>query len=144
MPLSQAAGSSSAVPLQSSSLELPATSNCSSSWVSVLAGLMLTVTPASEAVTDEDIVAKVGLYKSTVAETRDRYDEIASGWRDGKYPLEDRNLMIDGLLKRFLAQVDDWLPTGFQPCAVPTPTRRLPRRNAAARAPLPVWGPAIW
>jgi hypothetical protein len=55
----------------------------------------------------KDIVKKVGIYKSTIAETHKRYDEITAGWRDGKYPLTDRNLMIDGLMKRFIAQVDE-------------------------------------
>lgn len=55
----------------------------------------------------KDIVKKVGIYKTTIAETHKKYDEITAGWRDGKYPLTDRNLMIDGLMKRFIAQVDE-------------------------------------
>lgn len=55
----------------------------------------------------KDIVKKVGIYKATIAETHKRYDEITAGWRDGKYPLTDRNLMIDGLMKRFIGQVDE-------------------------------------
>jgi hypothetical protein len=75
-------------------------------------GLVLTVAAGASMVTyfirnQKDIVKKVGIYKTTIAETHKRYDEITAGWRDGKYPLTDRNLMIDGLMKRFIAQVDE-------------------------------------
>jgi hypothetical protein len=42
-----------------------------------------------------------------IGETRTRYEEIQAGWRDGKYPATDRNLMIDGLMKRFTAEIDE-------------------------------------
>jgi hypothetical protein len=29
------------------------------------------------------------------------------GWRDGKYQITDRNLMIDGLMKQFITIVDE-------------------------------------
>lgn len=55
----------------------------------------------------KDVVRKVGTYKTTIADTRKRFDEIQVGWRDGKYAATDRNLMVDGLMKRFIAQVDE-------------------------------------
>lgn len=55
----------------------------------------------------KDVVRKVGVYKGVIADTRGRYDEIQAGWRDGKYDATDRNLMVDGLMKRFIAQVDE-------------------------------------
>jgi hypothetical protein len=75
-------------------------------------GLVLTVAAGASMVTyfirnQKDIVKKVGIYKTTIADTHKRYDEIQAGWRDGKYPLTDRNLMVDGLMKRFIAQVDE-------------------------------------
>jgi hypothetical protein len=75
-------------------------------------GLVLTVAAGASMITyfirnQKDIVKKVGIYKTTIADTHKRYDEISAGWRDGKYPLTDRNLMIDGLMKRFIAQVDE-------------------------------------
>ena len=75
-------------------------------------GLVLTVAAGASMITyfirnQRDIVKKVGIYKKTIAETKTRYDEIQGGWRDGKYPLTDRNLMIDGLMKRFIGQVDE-------------------------------------
>jgi hypothetical protein len=32
---------------------------------------------------------------------------VQAGWRDGKYQITDRNLMIDGLMKQFIGQVDE-------------------------------------
>jgi hypothetical protein len=55
----------------------------------------------------KDIVKKVSSYKVVIAESEKRYDEIQAGWRDGKYQVPDRNLMIDGLMKQFMARVDE-------------------------------------
>lgn len=55
----------------------------------------------------KDIVKKVGAYKAVIAEHEKRYAEVQAGWRDGKYALTDRNLMIDGLMKQFIAQIDE-------------------------------------
>lgn len=54
-----------------------------------------------------DIVKKVGSYKAIIADNEKRYDEVQAGWRDGKYQITDRNLMIDGLMKQFITQVDE-------------------------------------
>jgi len=55
----------------------------------------------------KDIVKKVGSYRTVIAEHAKRYDEVQAGWRDGKYQVTDRNLMIDGLMKQFITQVDE-------------------------------------
>ncbi len=55
----------------------------------------------------KDIVKKVSLYKTVVADSSKRYDEVQAGWRDGKYAILDRNLMIDGLMKQFISSVDE-------------------------------------
>ncbi|MBL9016944.1 MAG: hypothetical protein JNL83_22335 [Myxococcales bacterium] len=75
-------------------------------------GLVLTVAAGASMVSyfirnQKDIVKKVGVYKTTIADTHKRYDEIQAGWRDGKYQITDRNLMIDGLMKQFVGQVDE-------------------------------------
>ena len=54
----------------------------------------------------KDILAKVSKYKVTIAEVEKKYAEAQSGWRDGKLGVADRNLMIDGLMKRFIADID--------------------------------------
>ncbi len=55
----------------------------------------------------KDIVKKVGVYKGLIHETQRQYDEVQLAWRDGKYDATARNLMIDGLMKRFLVQCDE-------------------------------------
>jgi len=75
-------------------------------------GLVLTVAAGASMISyfirnQKDIIAKVSLYKKLIAETHQRYDEIQGGFRDGKYPVTDRNLMIDGLMKRFIGQIDE-------------------------------------
>jgi len=80
--------------------------------VAIGAGLVLTVAAGASMVSyfirnQKDIVKKVGVYKTTIADTHKRYDEIQAGWRDGKYQIVDRNLMIDGLMKQLVTQVDE-------------------------------------
>ena len=75
-------------------------------------GLVLTVAAAASMVSyviknQKDVVKKVSLYRTEITDTRKRYEEIQGGWRDGKYQSTDRNLMIDGLMKRFITQVDE-------------------------------------
>ena len=55
----------------------------------------------------KDIVKKIGAYKTVIADHEKRYQDVQSGWRDGKYQITDRNLLIDGLMKQFIAQVDE-------------------------------------
>ena len=55
----------------------------------------------------KDIIRKVGSYRTVIADHEKRYDEVQVGWRDGKYQITDRNLMIDGLMKQFITQVDE-------------------------------------
>ena len=75
-------------------------------------GLVLTVAASASLVSyffrhQKDIVRKVSLYKKVIQETRGRYDELQAGWRDGRYDATERNLMIDGLMKRFVQQIDE-------------------------------------
>lgn len=75
-------------------------------------GLVLTVAAGASMVSyfvrnQKDIIKKVGVYRTAIADTEKRYEEVQVGWRDGKYQIPDRNLMIDGLMKQFIAQVDE-------------------------------------
>jgi len=54
----------------------------------------------------KEIGAKVGTYRTLVDETRVKFDEIQGGYRAGRYDAAARNLMVDGLLRRFLDDVD--------------------------------------
>jgi hypothetical protein len=55
----------------------------------------------------KDIVRKVGSYRTVIADNEKRYEDVQAGWRDGKYQMSERNLMIDGLMKQFITQVDE-------------------------------------
>ncbi len=75
-------------------------------------GLVLGVAAAASMVSflirnQRDVIKKVTGYRAAIADTRKKFDEIQNGWRDGKYQSTDRNLMIDGLMKRFITQVDE-------------------------------------
>ena len=75
-------------------------------------GLVLSVAAGASMIAyfvrnQKDIVRKVGIYKTTIADTEKRYEEVQSGYRDGKYQINDRNLMVDGLMKQFINHVDE-------------------------------------
>jgi hypothetical protein len=74
-------------------------------------GIVLTGAAAVSAVSylvknQKEIGAKVGEYRTLVEVTRGKFDEIQGGYRGGRYDAAARNLMVDGLLRRFLDDVD--------------------------------------
>lgn len=74
-------------------------------------GLVLTVAAGASMVSyfirnQKDIIRKVGVYKVLIKDTNGRYESAHAGWRDGKYDIKERNLMIDGLMKRFIEEID--------------------------------------
>lgn len=74
-------------------------------------GIVLTGAAAVSAVgylvkNQKEIGTKVGLYRTLVEETRGKFDEIQGGYRGGRYDAAARNLMVDGLLRRFIDEVD--------------------------------------
>ena len=54
----------------------------------------------------KSITAKLDPCRTLIAESRTKFDEIQGGYRAGRYDAAGRNLMVGGLLKRFLEQVD--------------------------------------
>jgi hypothetical protein len=55
----------------------------------------------------KDIIKKVGAYRTLIADHAKRYEDVQAGWRDGKYQAAERNLMIDGLMKQLITQIDE-------------------------------------
>jgi hypothetical protein len=53
-----------------------------------------------------EITSKVTIFRRLIAETRTRFEETQGGYRAGRYDAASRNLMVDGLLKRFLEEID--------------------------------------
>jgi hypothetical protein len=75
-------------------------------------GLVLSVAAGASMISyfirnQKDITKKVSLYRTTIADEEKKYDEVQAGWRDGKYDIGQRNLMIDGLMKQFITSVDE-------------------------------------
>lgn len=75
-------------------------------------GLLLSAAAVASAVAylarnQKEITAKVAPYKQLVTETRTKFEEIQGGYRAGRYDGAGRNLMVDGLMRRFLEQVDE-------------------------------------
>lgn len=75
-------------------------------------GMVLTVAAGASMVAyfvrnQKDIIKKVGVYKTLIADVEKKYEEAQVGWRDNKYAVTERNLMIDGLMKRFIDQIDE-------------------------------------
>ena len=75
-------------------------------------GLVLTLAAGASMVSyfvknQRDIVGKVGGYKALIVETRAKYEQVQNDWRSGRQEIRDRNLMIDGLMKRFLQSADE-------------------------------------
>ena len=75
-------------------------------------GLVLTIAAGASMVSyfiknQKDIIKKVSTYKAIIADHEKRYGDVQSGWRDGKYQVTDRNLMIDGLMKQLISQIDE-------------------------------------
>jgi len=74
-------------------------------------GIVLTGAAAVSAVTylvknQKEIGTKVTTYRALVESTRTKFEEVQGGFRGGRYDAAARNLMVDGLLRRFLDEVD--------------------------------------
>ncbi len=54
----------------------------------------------------KEITTKVSIFRTLIADTRTRFEEAQGGYRAGRYDAASRNLMVDGLLKRFLEEVE--------------------------------------
>ena len=54
----------------------------------------------------KEITTKVTAFRTLIAGTRTKFEETQGGYRAGRYDAASRNLMVDGLLKRFLEDVD--------------------------------------
>ena len=81
-------------------------------FVSGPVGLLLTGLSAASLVgffmkNQKSISEKVPRYRELIATTQQKFDEIQSGYRGNRYDARERNLMVDGLQKRFLAECDE-------------------------------------
>jgi hypothetical protein len=75
-------------------------------------GLLLSAAVVASAVAyfvknQKEISGKIAPFKTLIADTRTKFEEIQGGYRAGRYDNAGRNLMVEGLLKRFIEQVDE-------------------------------------
>ncbi|MBW2734029.1 MAG: hypothetical protein JRH20_16705 [Deltaproteobacteria bacterium] len=54
----------------------------------------------------KEVLDKIGRYRELVAQVRVDYEKLQSDHRDGRLTEDQRNLMVDGLMKRFLADLE--------------------------------------
>jgi hypothetical protein len=75
-------------------------------------GILLTAATAASLVAyfvrnQKEISQKIGRFRERIAEEKKKFEEIQSGYRANRYDARERNLMVDGQLKRFLADLDE-------------------------------------
>jgi hypothetical protein len=75
-------------------------------------GILLTAATAASLVAyfvrnQKEISQKIGRFRERIAEERKKFEETQSGYRANRYDARERNLMVDGQLKRFLADLDE-------------------------------------
>jgi hypothetical protein len=75
-------------------------------------GILLTAATAASLVAyfirnQKAISQKIGRFRERIAEEKKKFEEIQSGYRANRYDARERALMVDGQLKRFLADLDE-------------------------------------
>ena len=81
-------------------------------FVSGPIGLLLTAASVASLIAffvknQKEVSLKVPRYRELIAQMKTRFDEIQTGYRASRYDARERNLMVDGLQKRFLAECDE-------------------------------------
>lgn len=75
-------------------------------------GILLTAATGASVIAyfvknQKEITSKIGRYRERVGEERTKFEEVQAGYRANRYDVRERNLMVDGQLKRFLADLDE-------------------------------------
>jgi hypothetical protein len=75
-------------------------------------GILLTAATGASLVAffirnQKEISQKIGRFRERIGEEKKRFEEIQSGYRANRYDARERNLMVDGQLKRFLVDLDE-------------------------------------
>jgi hypothetical protein len=75
-------------------------------------GILVTAATAASLVAyfvrnQKEISQKIGRYRERIGEERKKFEETQSGYRANRYDARERNLMVDGQLKRFLTDLDE-------------------------------------
>jgi hypothetical protein len=75
-------------------------------------GILLTAATGASLVAyfvrnQKEISTKITTFRGRITEERAKFEEIQAGYRANRYDARERNLMVDGQLKRFLADLDE-------------------------------------
>jgi hypothetical protein len=75
-------------------------------------GILFTAATAASLVAyfvrnQKEISQKIGQFRLLVDAEKAKFEEVQAGYRANRYDARERNLMVDGQLKRFLATLDE-------------------------------------
>ena len=73
----------------------------------ILTGVSLASLVALFVKNQREIMAKTGRYRELIVRTRDSFEEAQAGYRQNRLDAHERNMMVDGLLRRFLRECDE-------------------------------------
>jgi hypothetical protein len=59
----------------------------------------------------KEVLARRKPYKQLIADTLDKYEDIQARYRDGRYDAGERALLIEGLLRRVLTEIESPPPS---------------------------------
>ncbi|MCA9716576.1 MAG: hypothetical protein H6713_09480 [Myxococcales bacterium] len=59
----------------------------------------------------KEVLARRGPYKQLINDTREKYEDIQARYRDGRYDAGERALLVEGLLRRMLTEIEAPLPS---------------------------------
>jgi hypothetical protein len=59
----------------------------------------------------KEVLARRRPYKKLISDTHDKFEDIQARYRDGRYDAGERALLIEGLLRRVLSEVEKPLET---------------------------------
>lgn len=54
-----------------------------------------------------EIMGKTARFRELIGRTRDSFEEAQAGYRQNRLDVRERNMMVDGLLRRFLRECDE-------------------------------------
>lgn len=75
-------------------------------------GILLTAASAASLVAygvrnQKEISSKIGQFRDRIGLEKGKFEETQSGYRANRYDARERNLMVEGQLKRFLTDLDE-------------------------------------
>jgi hypothetical protein len=54
----------------------------------------------------KEVMARVGPYKTVIRDAREKFEDVQARYRDGRYDAGERALLVEGLLRRVLGEIE--------------------------------------